>query len=93
MANAIVTFKLMPTSPDVDCDSIVEKAKAIATETGAKGNVAHEVKPIAFGLKEIIIIGMYEMSEDFASDSVADKMSEIEGVSNAEVQNVDLAMG
>jgi len=93
MANAIVTFKLMPASPDVDCDAIVEKAKAIATETGAKGNVAHEIKPIAFGLKEITVIGMYEMNDDFASDSVADKMAEIEGVSNAEVASVDLAMG
>lgn len=93
MANAIVTFKLMPASPDVDCDAIVEKAKAIATETGAKGNVAHEIKLIAFGLKEITIIGMYEMSDDFASDPIADKMSEIEGVNSAEVANIDLAMG
>jgi len=93
MANAIVTFKLMPTSPEVDVDTIVEQAKSIATETGAKGNVAHEVKPIAFGLKEIIIIGMYEMTDNFASDSIAEKMSEIEDVNTAEVLNVDLAMG
>jgi elongation factor 1-beta len=93
MANAIVTFKLMPESPEVDFDAIVERAKSIATQTGAKGNVAHEVKPIAFGLKEIIIIGMYEMTDDFSSDNVAEKMSGIEGVSDAEVQNVDLAMG
>ncbi len=93
MANAIVTFKIMPKSPEVDCEAIVEKAKAIATETGAKGNVAHEIKPLAFGLKEITVIGMYEMTENFASDPVADKMAEIEGVSNAEVASVDLAMG
>ena len=93
MANAIVTFKIMPKSPEVDCDAIVEKAKAIATETGAKGSVAHEIKPLAFGLKEITVIGMYEMTDDFASDSVADKMAEIEGVNSAEVANVDLAMG
>lgn len=93
MANAIVTFKLRPESPDTEVDSIIEKAKKIATETGAKGNVAHEIKPIAFGLKEIMILGMYEMKDDFNSESVANKMSEIEGVSEAEVANVDLAMG
>ncbi len=93
MANAIVTFKIMPASPEVDCDAIVEKAKAIATETGAKGNVAHEIKPLAFGLKEITVIGMYAMTDDFASDSIADKMAEIEGVNSAEVANIDLAMG
>jgi len=93
MANAIVTFKIMPESPEVDCEAIVEKAKAIATETGAKGNVAHEIKPLAFGLKEITVIGMYEMTEDFASDPIADKIAEIEGVNSAEVANIDLAMG
>ena len=93
MANAIVTFRIMPTSPEVDCEVIVEKAKAIAKETGAKGSVAHEIKPLAFGLKEITVIGMYEMTDDFASDSIADKIGGIEGVSNAEVANIDLAMG
>lgn len=93
MANAIVKFKLMPESPEVDFDSILEQAKEIATQTGAKGNVAHEVNPIAFGLKEVIVIGMYEMAEDFSSDKIAEKMSEIKGVSDAEVLAVDLAMG
>lgn len=93
MANAIVTFKLMPESPEVDFDAIVKKAKEIATETGAKGNVADEIKPIAFGLKQINILGMYEMSDDFESEKVANKMKDIEGVSTAEVANVDLAMG
>ncbi len=93
MANAIVTFKLMPSSPDVDIDSIIKKAKEIATKTGAKGNVADQVTNIAFGLKEIKIIAMYEMNDDFSSDSVADKMQEIDEVSSAEVLSVDLAMG
>ncbi|OVE74944.1 hypothetical protein BVX95_00785 [archaeon D22] len=91
-ANAIITFKVMPESPDVDFDAIVEKAKEILTAEGAKGDVASEIVPLAFGLKEIKILGMFEMKDD-SFDPIADKLAEIEGVNTAEIFKMDLAMG
>jgi translation elongation factor EF-1beta len=35
MANAIITFEIMPASPDVDVESIKEKALEIARAQGA----------------------------------------------------------
>jgi len=52
-----------------------------------------KIEPIAFGLKQILIYGMYDMADEQDFDEVSGEMSKIEGVSNAEVSNMDLAMG
>lgn len=93
MANAIITFEIMPTSPDVDLEPIKEKAIEIAREQGAKGNMESKIEPIAFGLKKISIMGMYEVSDDKDFDLIPQEMMKIEGVQQAEVAKMDLAMG
>ena len=92
MANAIVTFKIMPESPDTDLEAIKEKAFKIAEEEGSKGQMQHKINPIAFGLKELLILAMYSV-DDSNFDAIAEKMAEIEGVQTAEVYKMDLAMG
>jgi len=93
MANVIVTFKIMPDSVEIDLDSIKEKAIAIAKESGAKGNVASEINPIAFGLKELKVLGMFGDENGLDADAIAAKIGEIEGVQSSEVVSADLAMG
>ncbi len=92
-ANAIVTFNVMPESPESDFESIKEQALAIAKAEGAKGEMIAKIEPLAFGLQKIVIMGMYEMNDDMDFDSISEKMAAIEGVSNAEVAKMDLAMG
>ena len=92
MAKAIITFKLMPESPDTDLEAIKLEAEGIARDEGAIGQMQVKVEPIAFGLKAVLILAMYEVEgSDF--DAIAQKMSEIEGVQNAEVAKMDLALG
>jgi len=93
MANAIITFKIMPDSPETDLEAIAEKAKNIAKEAGAKGEMQIQINPIAFGLKELKVLAMYQVSDDLDSDGIANKMAELEGVNSAEVAQMDLAMG
>ena len=93
MANAIITFEIMPTSPDVDLEPIKEQALQIAREEGAKGNMESKIEPVAFGLKKVIIMGMYEVADDKDFDAIPAKMKEIEGVQEAEIAKMDLAMG
>jgi len=52
MAKAIVTFKLMPESPEIDLAPIKEKALKIAEEKGSIGQMQAKEEPIAFGLKD-----------------------------------------
>ena len=92
MAKAIITFKLMPESVDIDLKPISEQALAIAKEAGSIGQMQSKEEPIAFGLKAVLVMAMYEVGNaDF--DGIADKMSSIEGVQSAEVAKMDLALG
>ena len=92
MAKAVVTFKLMPESPEIDLDPIKEKGLEIGREAGAIGEMQSKIEPIAFGLKAVLVLGMYEVEgADF--DKIAAKMGEIENVQSAEVAKMDLALG
>ena len=92
MAKAIITFKLMPESPDVDLEPIKVKALQIAKENGAVGEMQSKEDPIAFGLTAVLILAMYEVEgSDF--DGIAAKMQRIEQVQSAEVARMDLALG
>ena len=92
MAKAIITFKLMPESPEVDLNSIKEKALEIARESNSIGEMQTKEEPIAFGLKALMVLAMYEVEgADF--DGIAAKMQELEGVQTAEVAKMDLALG
>lgn len=92
MAKAVVTFKLMPESPEIDLDFIKEKGLEIGREAGAIGEMQSKIEPIAFGLKAVLVLGMYEVEgADF--DKIAAKMGEIENVQSAEVAKMDLALG
>ena len=82
----------MPVSVDVDLGPIKEKALEIAREAGSIGEMQGKEEPIAFGLKAVLILAMYEVEgADF--DAIAIKMGQIEGVQNSEVAKMDLALG
>ena len=92
MGKAVITFKLMPESVDVDLDPIKEKARQIAQDAGAIGEMQVKEEPIAFGLKAVLVLAMYEVEgADF--DGTAAKMGELENVQSAEVAKMDLALG
>lgn len=92
MAKAIITFKLMPESPDVNLAPIKEKALAIARKHGSIGEMQAKEDPIAFGLKAVLILAMYTV-EGSNFDAIAEEMSKIPEVQSAEVAKMDLALG
>lgn len=92
MARAIITFKIMPKSPQTDLEPIKKKALEIAKKAGAIGEMRAQEEPIAFGLKAVLVLAMYEVEgADF--DAIAEKMKTIKDVVNAEVAGMDLALG
>ncbi len=93
MSNAIITFEIMPESPEADFQAIKEAGLKICAEEGAKGNMESNIEPLAFGLKRITIMGMYEVSDDKDFDQIADRLAGLEGVTSAKVAKMDLAMG
>ena len=92
MGKAVITFKLMPESIEVDLEPIQKKAFQIAKDAGAIGEMQTRIEPIAFGLKAIMILAMYEVEgSDF--EAIANKMGELEGVQSSEIAKMDLALG
>lgn len=91
MADVIVTFKIMPESPDVDLDKIKESADRLIKEFGGEiGKV--EKEPIAFGLEALNLI--FVMDESLGStDDLEEKVENIEGVNSVEVTDVRRAIG
>ena len=92
MAKAIITFKLMPESPEVDLEPIKKKALAIAKKSGAIGEMQVKEDPIAFGLKAVLVMAMYTVEgSDF--EAIAQEMGNIKQVQSSEVAKMDLALG
>lgn len=82
----------MPDSVEQDLESIKQKAETIARNAGAIGQMQIKEEPIAFGLKAVLVMAMYEVEgSDF--DGIAGKLGEIEGVQSSEVAKMDLALG
>lgn len=92
MARVIVTFKIMPDSPDVDMDAlrdkVIETIKLSVGETETKV----EIEPVAFGLKSLKI--MYVADESKGSPDLLEKeIGDIEGVNSVEISDVRRAIG
>jgi elongation factor 1-beta len=91
MADVIITFTIMPESPDVDLAVVEEKAIGLIKEFG--GEVGKkEVEPVAFGLKALKLIFIMDESKG-ATDSLEDQVVELEGVNSCEVTDVRRALG
>ena len=93
MANAIVTIRIMPESPEVNLPHVLKEAeKKIDHFVGSHKEKQHEIKPVAFGLKSLDVHFM--MNEDLGSpDGLAEEIATLEGVQSCEVTNVTRAMG
>lgn len=82
----------MPEDSDSDFENIIEASKKILTDNGAIGEIQSKEELLAFGLKSILILAMYDIEgKDF--EGIAEKIAELEDVHSAEVSKMDLAMG
>ncbi|MDD5418113.1 MAG: elongation factor 1-beta [Candidatus Nanoarchaeia archaeon] len=85
MANVIVTIRVMPETPEVDLGKVLDGVRNKISEYGKIGK--HEVQPIAFGLKALVIYVIADESKG-SPDPVCEKLTEIEGVQSAEAVDV-----
>ncbi|MBU0461700.1 MAG: elongation factor 1-beta [Nanoarchaeota archaeon] len=91
MANAIVTLKIMPESPETDLKELETKAtEKIKHFGGEVGKV--EIQPVAFGLNSLNLI--FVMDESIGStESLEGEIAGIEGVVSVDVSDVRRAIG
>ena len=90
MASVVITFKIMPESPDVDLGAVKDKAADMINNVGELGK--SEEEPVAFGLKALMLYMV--MDEDKGSpDELEAQLAKIEGVNSVEVTDVRRAVG
>lgn len=82
----------MPESPEIDLEPIKTQAQDIAKSAGAVGQTQVKEEPVAFGLKAVLVLAMYNV-DDADFDAIAAKMQLISGVQSAQVAKMDLALG
>ncbi|MFT4311022.1 MAG: elongation factor 1-beta [Candidatus Woesearchaeota archaeon] len=92
MANAIVTIKIMPESPETDLKALAEKTKVFMKEFSGKDEFKVEEKPVAFGIKSLNIT--FVMDEQLGSpEELEKKIAALDEVTSAETINVTRAVG
>lgn len=90
MATVIIIAKLMPTSPSADLSKIINTASVILNKEGAR-NVSFEERPIAFGLKAVIV--KMDMPEEKGTDTVESLLANIPEVSSVTIEDYRRAFG
>lgn len=91
MGIALIKIKLMPSSPDVNLEEIKTSAKEIVE--GNKGTrVNFEERPIAFGLKAVIV-GFEQDEGEGELEPIENALREIENVNSVEIIDMRRAFG
>ncbi len=86
MGNVLITFKIMPESPDADMKLMLNQALEIVNEKSAKLE-GSEIEPIAFGLKALKLYVIVP-DEEGILDSLEDAFKSLKHVQSAEVVDV-----
>jgi elongation factor 1-beta len=91
MADVIITFKIMPTSPEINLDDVKSKIKDAITAFG--GEVGkEEIEPVAFGLNALNLIFVMDENKGSTED-LEEEISKIEGINSVECTDVRRAVG
>ena len=85
-----IIVKLMPLSPEIDLEQIKKAAQSLMEQEGAK-NISFEEKPIAFGLKAIMM--KFALAEEKGTDLVESKLATINSVSSVTIEDYRRAFG
>lgn len=92
MAQAIITLKIMPESPDSDLAKIEEEALRQIKDFAGDTDIKKEVEPVAFGLNAVKITFVMDESKG-STEALETNIKNINGVSSAEVIDVRRAIG
>jgi len=85
-----VIVKIMPSSPETDLEAIKANAKSVLENEGAQ-NISFEEKPIAFGLKAVMV--KMAWPEEKSTDIIESILSKIENVSSVRIEDYRRAFG
>ena len=96
MAKAIVTFRIMPDSPDTNLKELENKVlasiKNFCVEKGKDLDYKTIIEPIAFGLKSLNVTFVMDEAKG-STESLEKEIGTFEDVASVEVTDVRRAIG
>ncbi|RME53741.1 elongation factor 1-beta [Candidatus Woesearchaeota archaeon] len=92
MADVIVTFTIMPESPETDLEHLTTLAKEKITAFAGEGDMRTSQEPVAFGLKKLIITFVADESKG-STEAIEKEIASLPGVSSCECTDVRRAIG
>jgi len=92
MANVVITFKIMPSSPEIDLTTLEEQIKAKIFDFAGEGETKSEQEPIAFGLVALKITFVSDEAKG-GTEMLEDSIKDLEGVESCETVDVRRAVG
>ncbi|MBX4196456.1 elongation factor 1-beta [Candidatus Pacearchaeota archaeon] len=90
MAIVTLIIKIMPDSPSTDLHAIQSHARQLLEKEGAK-NLSFEEKPIAFGLKAVMV--KFDLPEEKGTETAENKLGTIPHVSSVTIEDYRRAFG
>ncbi len=88
MGTVAAKIRVMPESTDVDMDALKESIRS-AVPASAKLH-AMDLKPIAFGLKALMVVVLLDDKAGGGTSEVEEAFSKVNGVASVEVEEVGL---
>jgi elongation factor 1-beta len=88
MGEAAVKMKIMPESTDVDLGKLKDAIKAAIPAFSRLHAI--EEKPIAFGLRALIVVTIMDDKGGHSPDEIEAALSKISGVESVDVEEVGL---
>ncbi len=90
MGTMLITYKIMPDSPDTNLEELKEKIKEILEKVEAE-EIRFEEEPIAFGLKAIK--AGFDLDESKELDPIQQEIEKLENISSVEIADMRRAFG
>jgi elongation factor 1-beta len=90
MGTALITIRIMPSSPEINLEEIQKKAEKIILKEHGK-NFIFKKEPIAFGLNSLNI--SFARDENLDNDAMINKIRSIKNISSAEIIDFRRAFG
>lgn len=87
MGRVFLKLRVMPTDLDVDLEAIKDKIAKLDFKDVEIRDIA--VKPIAFGLKALLVLAVMPDAEG-VSDRFVEEIGKIEGVESVDIEDMEL---
>lgn len=92
MAKALVGVDIMPDSAEVDLGSLEGRVREVVLEVcGEVGEIRVTKTPIAFGLHKLNV--QFVIDEKIGTDAIEQALSEVDGVTNAQIVDFRRTLG